>query len=64
MIDDDDIRSILQDALIYADLRERYGLDVRSIRTFRDAGVLTLDDGLVLTLRDGSRVFLTIQVRR
>lgn len=36
---------------------------IRSVSTFEEAGVLTMNKGVVLNLTDGSRAFLTIQVQ-
>lgn len=35
--------------------------EVRSIRTFEDVGLLTLDQGLVVRMNDGAEFHLTIQ---
>jgi hypothetical protein len=35
--------------------------DIDRIHTFSEAGVLTKDRGLVVTMRDGKRIHLTIQ---
>lgn len=38
---------------------------IRGTRTYREAGMLTYDDGLVVMMRDGSEFRMTIhQVRR
>jgi hypothetical protein len=35
--------------------------DIDRIHTFSEAGVLTRDRGLVVTMRDGKRIHVTIQ---
>jgi len=39
---------------------EDINLDIKSVRTFEDAGLLTRNSGLVVTLRDGSQFEVTI----
>lgn len=37
--------------------------EVAHIRTFADAGVLTMDDGVVIELDNNKAIYLTMQVR-
>lgn len=36
--------------------------DVRDVNTFKEKGILTTDNGVVVTLNDGSQIRITIQV--
>ena len=47
-------------ALLYCEPLGNTMLDNASVRSFRDAGLLTLDEGLVITTADGSEFQLTI----
>ena len=59
----DDLDRLCEDAGT-AVLLDAHGhpLEVRSAHTYADAGVLTLDRGVLLELSDGSRFGLTISV--
>ncbi len=35
----------------------------RPARSFKEAHILTTDDGLVLRMKDGRRLFLTVQIQ-
>ena len=51
-------------ALLYGERLASTMLDHTDVRTFRDAGLLTNDEGLVLYTADGSEFQLTIRQRR
>ena len=34
---------------------------INRIETFKDAGILTMDEGLVLKMKDGTKFYLTIK---
>jgi len=51
-------------ALLYGESLESTMLDHASVRSFRDAGLMTNDEGLVLYTADGSEFQLTIIQRR
>ena len=61
-----EVQEILGEAFFITEVEELfedYNNKIDSVRTFGEAGILTVDDGIVLRLRDGSRVLLTIQTR-
>lgn len=35
--------------------------DVEDVNTFKEKGILTMDNGVVVTLNDGSKIHITIQ---
>ena len=52
-----EVRELLEDSLCgYADIRFRY----HSYHSFAEAGILTSNEGLVITMVDGSQFQLTI----
>ena len=57
----DAIAAALEDG-IEPDLMLR--MEISSVRTFEDAGILTLDEGLVITTTDGAEFQVTIKRSR
>ena len=51
-------------ALLFGESLGNTMLDHTSVRSFRDAGLMTSDEGLVLYTADGSEFQLTIKQRR
>ncbi len=46
----------------YQEMQEE-GIDISWVQSFKSHGMLTLDNGLVIQLKDGSQFALTIQRR-
>ena len=55
-MDECEIRELLADMLLDDD----NGAEVRNVETFRDAGLMTSAEGLVLYMEDGRQFQLTI----
>lgn len=51
----------LREELICTIWGDETDIPVQSIRSFDESGVLTRDEGIVLTLQDGSEFHITIQ---
>lgn len=59
---------VLADAICDQDADEETDGDeaapqIRSVRTFEEAAVMTMNKGLVITLTNGQSIYLTIQVQ-
>lgn len=54
-----DFRAVLQEALLLY-MEEEPPFAIRDVRTFREAGVLSTNEGLVVRTEDGSEFHLTI----
>jgi len=65
-MNEQEIREMLQEAICCADEEDAITEDMMPERmcSFEEAGVLTRDTGLVLTLPDGSEFQVTIQQSR
>ena len=49
--------------LVYGETQEDLGMNISSVRSFEDVGMLTMNAGLVLRFQDGSEYQLTIVER-
>lgn len=54
---DRDILTMLADMLFEGDVDD----ELKTVKTFEEAGVLSMDDGLVVTFQDGSKYALTLR---
>jgi len=59
-----EMRDFLEEAIsCLEDLTEEEEREtkINRIETFKDAGILTMDEGLVLKMKDGTKFYLTIK---